>query len=107
MMNILKLDVDVKAEDRGVSIKFISGVGSKFSEMITNEEQEKVVDLIKEIADIASGAIKRELMELEKDLEKKLPPEIKEKMRKIEERINNLESPEDVLDFLSKMLEGK
>lgn len=107
MMNILKLDVDVKSEDRGISIRFKGGIGNKFSEMMNEEDEEKLINLVKEISDVANGVIKRELNELEKDLEKKLPPEIKEKMRKIEERINNLESPEDVLDFLSRILEGR
>lgn len=108
MMNVFKLDVELKVENRGVSVIFKGGIGSKISEIITEKEEKKIIDLITEISDIANNAIERDLHE-SIDLEKKLSPEIKEKIRKIEERMNNLdlESPEDVLDFLSKMLEGK
>lgn len=104
MMNILKLDVNVKKEDNGISVRFIGGVGRKFSEMITEKEEEKIVNLITEITEVANDAIGRELDKIKKEAIEEVAPGLSEKIKKIEEKIDKIESPEDLLDLLKEML---
>lgn len=107
MMNVLELNVDVKIEGRGATVMFSGEIGSKVTELLTNEEMLSVREKVKEISDIVNDAIKRDIDEtLKEEIENVNIDEFREFLEQERDRIKSKMSEEElrkIEDFEKKL----
>lgn len=85
MKEVLRLEMAIKKNDDGANVKFRCGINDTIEEILSDEESEKISDLIGEINQVIVGAMKRDIVdkainETVKDLINKKPEEIYEKL---------------------------
>lgn len=110
-MRVLELDCKLEMKDFGISACFEGGFGRQVLEMITKEEEQKLKELVKEITDMVSKALVREVRELENkatdetnELFDKIPEELKNMLDEAEEKFKSLKTSEEKIKFTMELL---
>ena len=80
MNDIIKIGMNVKKEDNGLSIEFENGIATIVSDVLSEREEKELIKKTKEICAIIAKAIKRDITKsiLENDLEHEMDKEFKD-----------------------------
>ena len=80
MNDIIKIGMNVKKEDNGLSIEFENGIATIVSDVLSEREEKELIKKTKEICAIIAKAIKRDIAKsiLEDDLEEEMDEEFKD-----------------------------
>ena len=82
MNDIIKIGMNVKKEDDGLSIEFENGIATIVSDALSEREEKELIKKTKEICAIIAKAIKRDITKsiLEDDLEHEMDKEFKDSL---------------------------
>ena len=80
MNDIIKIGMNVKKEDNGLSIEFENGISTTVSDVLSEREEKELIKKTKEICAIIAKAIKRDITKsiLEDGLEEEIDKDFKE-----------------------------